>query len=32
MRAIVTVEWQDENYVIGRDTLTSGNVTVCPRT
>lgn len=32
MRANVTVEWQDENYAIGRDTLTSGSVTVCPRT
>jgi hypothetical protein len=32
MRAVVTVEWQDQNYVTGRQTLTSGNVTVCPRT
>jgi hypothetical protein len=32
MRAIVTVEWQDQKGVVGRGTLTSGNVTVCPRT
>ncbi|MFC4627660.1 hypothetical protein ACFO6V_05390 [Promicromonospora alba] len=32
MRAKVTMEWEDQNYVIGRGTLTSGSVKVCPRT
>ncbi|MFI6426994.1 hypothetical protein [Promicromonospora sp. NPDC050880] len=32
MRAVVTMEWQDQDYVIGRGTISSGSVTVCPRT